>query len=373
MNKICHLTSVHPPLDIRIFYKECTSLVNADYDVTLIAPIKQKELINGIKIIPINLSNSRVIRILTVTFKMWSLALKTKAELFHFHDPELLICGVLLKLSGKKVIFDIHENIRLSFSSKHWLNTKLAVIVKLIYYLVERLSLLFFDALVLAEESYQSYYPQKKSCVVLNYPLFIDKSINNNEFINNSIKLIYTGGIHINRGIWEMLFLVKNLKDNNINVTLDLVGQMWPNSLITDIEQYIFKNNIGNQINIHGRVNFKEVSNLLENSDIGISILKPIPNYKESLPTKIFEYMQHGLPVISNSFELLKTYVERENVGICIDIDNISDELGKIISMFNDREQMKIMSLNGIELTANKWNWNTQEKKLIDLYNLILK
>ena len=346
-------------------------MANAGYDITLIAPNARQQSTNGVKFIPIKLPNSRLKRILLVTFKMWRTALNTKAQLFHFHDPELLICGVLLKLSGKKVVFDIHENISLSFSSKHWLNTKLALFFKFTYYLIERFSILFFDALVLAEESYQNYYPIKKSCIVLNYPLFIDVKIDNKEF-GNPIKLIYTGGIHENRGIWEMLYLVQELKNKNVNITLDLIGQMWPNSLMSDLEEYISEHNLKNEVNIHGRIDFKNISALLKNSDIGISILKPIPNYKESLPTKIFEYMQHGLPVITNNFELLKKYVEDKNIGICIDIDNISSEIDRIMSLIHDKKLMRIMSLNGIELTTNKWNWNSQEKKLIDLYNKIL-
>lgn len=50
-NKICILTSVHPALDVRIFYKEAKTLAREGYDITLIAQPDKNEVIDGIKII----------------------------------------------------------------------------------------------------------------------------------------------------------------------------------------------------------------------------------------------------------------------------------------------------------------------------------
>ena len=135
--KVCHLTSVHPPFDIRIFYKECISLANNGFDVTLIAPRIESTERMGVKIIPIHLPKNRFKRMLFVTFKMFQLAIKQKAKVYHFHDPELMLCGILLRLSGKKVIFDIHENVRLSLVSKDWLPKWMGKIIGAIYFIFE--------------------------------------------------------------------------------------------------------------------------------------------------------------------------------------------------------------------------------------------
>ena len=49
--KICHLTSVHSPFDVRIFHKQARSLVRAEYDVTLIAQHDKEEIVDGVRII----------------------------------------------------------------------------------------------------------------------------------------------------------------------------------------------------------------------------------------------------------------------------------------------------------------------------------
>lgn len=369
-NKVCHLTSVHPPFDIRIFYKECVSLVKYGYSVTLIAPILNGTIKDNVAILPIKLPKSRLIRIPVVAFKMWVKALNVKADLYHFHDPELLLCGVLLKLSGKKVIFDVHENVRLSFKSKHWLPKFFVPVIELVYFLMERFCLLFFDALVFAEESYSKYYPAKINETVLNYPLPV-KRFSSKKF-SEDLKIIYVGGIHENRGIWQMLDLIEKLKQKGFKLHFDLVGQMWPANLRSNINDFLKDKKLEKEVKLHGRVDFKEVSDLIEKAHIGVSLIKPISNYKESLPTKIFEYMQHGLPVIANDFPLHKKYVELYNTGICIDINNIDMEVDKVVSLIKNKERMKEMGENGVNLTMDKWNWESQAEKLVHLYHKIL-
>ncbi len=370
--KICHLTSVHPPFDIRIFYKECVSLANNGFNVTLIAPIEKPITKQGVTVFPIVLPTGRLKRMLVVTFKMLGLALQQKAKIYHFHDPELMLCGIILSLVGKKVVFDIHENISISLISKDWLPKSLRKIVSMIYLLFEKISLLFYNELVLAEQSYLNQYSKNKSTIVLNYPIANNLNYEQTDY-SYPIKFIYSGVVHSLRGIWEMLEVIKELVDHGYNVYLDLVGEVRPFKLNTELELYIMQNKLESRINIFGKVDFSEITSFLNKADIGISLLQPIPNYKESLPTKIFEYMQHGLPVITNNFELLKTYVEKESTGICIDYNNIESGVSEIIKLINDKARMKQMSENGIRLTQEQWNWHSQESKLIELYNSMLK
>lgn len=372
MSKVCHLTSVHPPFDIRIFYKECLSLKKLGFEVSLIAPISTLILKGGINIIPINLPVSRFKRMLVVNQRMFRLALNTKSELYHFHDPELLLCGILLKVFGKKVIFDIHENVRLSLMSKSWIPRFVQPIVQLLYFLIERFSLLFFDALVLAEDSYLDYYPTRKSEVVLNYPLLksIPKNVASDD---NVIRFIYVGGVSENRGVWEMLHLIKYLDSKNVNCELTIVGQIYSDDLKNSLHEYIIRNKLDTIIRLVGRVDFLEIQKYLVAADIGLALLKPIANYKESLPTKIFEYMQHGLPLITNDFPLYKKYVENNKVGICVDINAIDKELGRMSDFVSNDPLLKNLGENGRIVINEKYNWESQEMKLVKLYHKILE
>ena len=84
--KVCHLTSVHPANDNRIFYKECCSLVNAGFDVTLIAPAAEDSIKNGVNIVAVKPGTSRIKRMLSTTKEVYQKALEVNATVYHFHD-----------------------------------------------------------------------------------------------------------------------------------------------------------------------------------------------------------------------------------------------------------------------------------------------
>ena len=101
--KICILTSVHPPFDHRIFYKEAKTLIKAGYNVVLIAQHIKEETVDGVRVVPLPTPKNRFERMTKVVWKLVRLALKEKANVYHFHDPELIPVGLYLKILGKKV------------------------------------------------------------------------------------------------------------------------------------------------------------------------------------------------------------------------------------------------------------------------------
>src|SRR5271170_7648083 len=62
--KIVHLTSVHSPFDVRIFSKECCSLAQAGFQVTIVAPHSRDEIVDNvcIKAVPSANGNGRIRR-----------------------------------------------------------------------------------------------------------------------------------------------------------------------------------------------------------------------------------------------------------------------------------------------------------------------
>ncbi len=109
-NKVCILTSVHPPFDVRIFHKEAKSLVKAGYDVTLIAQHDKEEIVDGVKIINLQKPRNRIERMTKTVSELYQKALRVDADIYHFHDPELIPVGKALKKRGKAIIYDVHED-----------------------------------------------------------------------------------------------------------------------------------------------------------------------------------------------------------------------------------------------------------------------
>ena len=89
--RVCHVTSVHPSKDVRIFYKECVSLAK-EYEVFLIAPNVKDEYTECIHIVGVPLPQSRIRRIFSLN-RVFKKAMDVNAEVYHLHDPELMILG----------------------------------------------------------------------------------------------------------------------------------------------------------------------------------------------------------------------------------------------------------------------------------------
>ena len=102
--KVCHLTSAHKAKDDRIFVKECISLAKAGYEVYIIAPDAENSVCDHVHFLGINsfkIKSSRVQRFVKVGRLVYQKAVELDADIYHLHDPELLLYGLKLKRKGK--------------------------------------------------------------------------------------------------------------------------------------------------------------------------------------------------------------------------------------------------------------------------------
>ena len=110
MVKICYFTS-KVSTDIRVFRKECSSLVKAGYDVYLVSPNAKEEIKNGVHIIGVPYNKKGTFsRLFVLPWLLYNKALSIDADIYHFNDPASLRYGTKLKRKGKKVIFDSFED-----------------------------------------------------------------------------------------------------------------------------------------------------------------------------------------------------------------------------------------------------------------------
>ncbi|MFC1870792.1 glycosyltransferase family 4 protein [Chloroflexota bacterium] len=372
-NKVCILTSVHEPFDTRIFHKQAKSLLKAGYDVTLIAQHNKAEIVDGVKIVALPKSKNRLRRILG-TWRVFQLALKQRAEFYHFHDPELIPIAVLLKLfSNGKVIHDVHENVKHDILTKSWLPRTVRGFLSLMYQLMEKAGLPFFDENIIAEDSYiENYRKQNNILALRNYPM-LSFSKSSSEVKYSRPTLIYVGRITQPRGMWELVESIRLLKPKYDNILLSLVGLINPVSLEEQLGKLLQQFSLQQNVQLVGKVKHDEIYAILPRCHIGMAILHPIPNYLESLPTKLFEYMAAGLPVVASNFPLWKDIVEGNNCGVTVDPLN-SNEIAKAVEYLIEHSyEARKMGQNGRNAVIEKYNWETESRKLLDLYKDLYK
>ena len=354
-------------MDSRIFYKECRSLVKAGYDVTLIANHnKKEEVIGGVKIISFPLFKNRLTRMLFSPLRMFFLARKQEAAIYHFHDPELVITGLLLKCSGAKVIFDVHEDIVKQIKIKKFL--LFSSLLSRLFVPLNYLSAKCFH-LVLAEHSYEKIYKKhtRRYRIVLNMPdigFFEPYSVTGRSDCRG---IFYIGRVTKLRGIDVMVRALHILKKKKIDVTMHVVGYIDP-ALKEELENLDYFAEIEENIIFYGKRTLEEGYEIAKKCFAGLSVLKPVENYLHSYSTKVFEYMAVSLPVITSDFPLYKDVVEVHGCGFCIDPGDPDVLANSIIDLLTNKDKAGEMGLKGREAAIKEFNWEKEEKKLLEMY-----
>lgn len=361
--KICHLTTVHPRYDTRIFKKECISLKRTGFDVTLlVADGKGDEKGNEVKIIDIGAAKNRFERYVSKRSQLLKKAIEIDADVYHFHDPELTSVGLQLLKKNKKVIYDVHEDVPLQILSKHYIPKFLRPLISKIVKSKENKAVKKFTYVITATDFIANRFLKinKNTIAVKNYPIIDNTKNYQQDWENKKDEVCYIGSISKVRGITEM---VKALEF--ANVTMNLGGNFTSNKLETETK----KMKGWEKIKYYGFVNKEQAVEIYNRSKIGLVTLHPVINYIDALPVKLFEYMLAGIPVISSDIPLWKEIVEGINCGICVNPLNPKEITDAINYLKKNDKEAKQMGVNGRNAVLEKYNWHNEECKLIEIYN----
>lgn len=362
------MTSVHGRYDIRIFLKECVTLANAGYDVFLIvADGLGNEVKNGVKILDVGINHTgRLGRMINTTNRVYSKALGIKADLYHFHDPELIPSGIRLKKKTNAiVIFDSHENYADDIKDKPYLNFMMRKVVSKAYYSLEFLMIKQLSAVIAATPSICKYFKSRNTlCIDINNFPFENEFEPIEKSSASKYNAVYIGSASEVRGLEA---LVNSFAINN-NLNLAIAG----NFSEIKFENRLKQSKGWNNVVFLGMLDRKSVNDLLSQSTVAVVTFLPAPNHIESQPNKMFEYMSAGLPVVCSNFPLWKEIIEGNNCGVCVD-PNSPQEIAEAILYLNDnKSKAEKMGQNGRKAVLEKYNWKTEAEKLLKFYSLLL-
>ncbi len=359
MIKVCHVSTVHPAFDGRIFDKQCISLVNAGFDVSLVIPYNKNETIEGVKIVGLKRFSNRILRISIAPIFAFFKVLGTRAKIVEFHDPELMFLGVILKILGKKVIFDSHENVSSQIEDKPWIRLRfIRVIVKSVYRLVEKTCIFFYDKVISVTPEIVSFLAPKKGLLLRNYPLVKHVTTSNNLRENKHLtRFIYVGGLTQLRGVSEICKAFSRLEND---CELILAGQWeseeFANECLANSTRIIYK----------GVLKLNEVYELISSADVGLATLYHQKNYLNSLPVKSFEYMANGLPLIMSDIPYWK--IHYANFAKFVNPQNIDEIANAMQWMLDHPEKRSELGDMGRKAVLEKYSWEIESKKLLNMY-----
>jgi glycosyltransferase involved in cell wall biosynthesis len=365
--KVGVLTSVHAASDVRILYKECRSLVRAGHDVTLVAPHPHDDELLGVRIKAVRGSRER--RLTRWTGMLWRIyreAVRLDADVYHLHDPELLLVGLLLRRRGRLVIYDAHEDLPRTISTKPYVPKALQAPLVVLTDFLERAGARRCSAVVAATPTIGQRFAKinPRTCVVRNYVVLEEwQSSDQVPWPERPAAVVYVGGITWDRGLREMVEAIR-LLPSKLGARLLLAGAYSPESVRSDASGLPGWNNV-EELGVLGR---GQVASLLGRVRAGIVALHPTPNYMASLPIKLFEYMAAGLPLVASDFPVLREIVNASTCGILVDPTNPAAIAAGIAFLLTHPREAEDMGQRGRKAVEMEYSWRTEEQQLLDLY-----
>lgn len=361
--KVCHMTSAHPADDVRIFHKECVTLANAGFQVFLVAANAQEEIVKGVQIVSANVPPAgRFSRMLKTSKAVYKKALTLDADIYHFHDPELLPYALRLKRRGKKVIYDAHEDVPKQIMGKFWINKYIRRSTAFCFRMFENFIANRLDHILTATPFIRDRFSAINSNAtdINNFPLLSELQEQSDWNIKKD-EICYIGGISQIRGIEELVHAMNHVEGVKLNIAGKFSQVSFEERLKSTV---VWKDKVID----FGFVTRKQTAQIMANSKIGIVTFLPLPNHVDAQPNKMFEYMSAGIPVIGSDFPLWREIIVKNNCGLCVDPENSLEIAEAINFLMKNPEESERMGANGRKIILEKYNWEAEGKKLIAIY-----
>jgi len=370
--KVCILTTAHSPFDERIFHKEAKSLAEAGYEVVIVAPFLRSEQKEGIKIQAVAPLSSRTDRIWRLK-ALYRAALQEKADIYHFHDPDLVPVGLLLSRRHRKpVIYDVHEYYGDSLLTRYWIPKPMRKFVARTVDHLEKWSARSFAGIITVNSHMAELFRRKnpEGEILHNYPLKRQFEFPRPETIKPPA-ILYLGGITRERGLEVILRAMPLVREKHPEAVCELVGPVDTADLgpeFSDLTPWLKRGNV----RLRGKVPYEQVPEILAQSSIALVPLLPTLNYQKAIPVKLLEYMAAGLPVIGSRFGYIEEIVEKNQCGLLTEPGSPESLSHDICSLLDDPKKALSYGQNGWDAFHREYTWEKEQNKLLALYERIL-
>jgi glycosyltransferase involved in cell wall biosynthesis len=368
--KVVHLTSVHPADDPRIFWKECLSLAQAGYRVSLVVPEERaaRRRAQAIEIVAVKRLPGRFARMLASTVRVAAAGLRQRATVYHFHDPELIPAGLALRLLGKRVIYDAHEDVPRDVLFRNWIPDYLRRPVAGLVTALEWLAGHALSGVVAATPTIARRFPASRTALVQNFAQLSEFAVENPLPCGQRRSVAYVGGVTIERCAVEMVEAIAKV-ERFPDIRLLIAGAMETAALFDRLTA-----SAGwPRVDYRGFQSRAGVCRALMEASAGLAVFHPVQSYIESQPVKIFEYMAAGLPVIAADFPRFRELVEQNGCGICVPPLDPAAIATAIEWIFDHPTEAEEMGRRGRRLALDSFNWKYEADALLQFYQRVTR
>lgn len=367
-HEVLMLAPVHRAWGNRVV-REASSLASAGYRVQVILRCEEAFAREGVDYLPAPAYRSRLGRLL-IQPRLFMQALKARAAIYHLHNPDMLLLAVLLKLAGKRVIYDTHEDFSRRLLLRAWIPRPLRKPLGLVVSSAESLISSLVD-LILVTQDDQVARMGRRCRLLRNAPVLKGLTMQAARARaaaierGNVSRLVYVGGISRTRGIQLLLEVLVQLNAQGCATRLWLIGP--------DLD------GCTGSLSAHPGWQFVDYLGLLDHesalahmlaADIGMAVIADVGDHRSARPTKLFEYMSCGLPFMASDFPLWRTFAG-EACGLWVAPDDSASAAEQLQRLLQDPERREHMGRQG-QAFVEDFSWEREQQVLLDAYQSIM-
>lgn len=369
-SRVLHVSPAHPANDPRIVYKQLPALAQY-YDLICLLPgpysAQHPESVRFVSLPRFRWLGWRLLIVHPLIF--WYI-IRFRPSVLHIYMPELLPVALLCQLIFRlKVIYEVQENLRLKFARKaynnHWLFQQ---------------TFDWFDQLarrhcyfIFTDDSYLTTYSNLRfpSAIIHNYPdiSFIRQFTATTPVVERAPEFLYLGLVTFDRGLDIMIKAIALLKPTYPTIRLHLFGRClfdWH-----EVEARPEFRQVRENLIFYGQTDLALALPIAAHCVAGLALLKPVGDYPASYPTKLFEYMALGLPVIASHFPLYRSIIEQHRCGFCVDPDKPEAVTECLQSLLSNASNRNLMGLQAYQVVTDKYSWEKEKLALLNFYKIL--
>ena len=368
---VCLLTNVHHPLDQRIFFKQALSLVQAGHRVVVVGPgpTDLAGCREGVEIRTVPQPHSAWGRLRNLG-RVLRVGWGTGAQVYHFHDPELLPVGLLLRLLGKQVCYDVHEHFPqvalIRAWVPRWLRRPLSVLVDR----AERFCARWLSGVVGVVEEQGDRFRHRPFVAVRNFPR-LERFPPANGQPRQGAELIHVGSLSEDRGALLLPEIMHLLGQTHPGVRLLALGPFHNPATERVFRERLRAYGLESRVECRtSEVPYHALGQLIRTSRIGLIPGQASPkNLTPFVPTKLFEYLACGLPVVASALPSIQGFHIGANWGILVEPADPAAHARAIAYLLDHPEEADTKGRRGRVAVEARYNWAQEEQRLLSFYS----
>lgn len=370
--RICHVTSMHGRDDDRIYQRACLGLARAGHEVVLVATEGAGIMDSDITVVPVKKRSGlrrRVFSSIEAVLK----ARRLSADIYHFHDPDLLPWAPLLKRDGAVVIYDVHENY---VSRAVKLPPPIRGVAGRLIRGFEKLIIRRISGYTAVTETMAGLFADTGApYAVIRNTVDVSRleGLELPEPDETAPPVIYTSGTNAPaRNCAEMVRVLPLVLERFPKVRMMFAGRYSP-GYQEELRRTAEEMGVGHALDLEGMLPWEENFIRTAGAFCGCVLYERNENNLVTIPNRLFEYMYCGIPVVAEDLPELRKIMDAVGCGILVDSRDPEALAEGFCYLLEDPARAREMGRRGRRAIEEEWGYQEDVRNTLDLYERLLR